>query len=184
MKDLQPEIISAIIGVGGTLCGTVLGWLLAKIDCGRVHIVIEDFQPYITYMRNDASGIDILSSIETTFTIKLYNSSSKNRVLRDFCVVCLDKKNKQLYKDVPRDKDTASTKLSHGESKYIDVINIQENSGLDIHAGCKISKKDEFLKTQKIYLYYKTGSMKQRKKLVVCKDFSYIQKQREVPING
>ena len=170
--------------MGGTLCGTVLGWLLAKIDCGRVHIVIEDFQTYTTYMRNDASGIDTLSSIEATFTIKLYNSSSKNGVLRDFYVVCLDKKNKQLYKDVPREKDAASTKTSHGESKYIEVINIKGNSGLDIHAGCKISKKDEFLKTQRIYLYYKTGSMKQRKKLVIRKDFSYIQKQREALTNG
>lgn len=184
MKELLPDTVNAIIGVGGTLCGTILGWVLAKIDFGRVQVVLDDFKAYTTYIKNKEDDFSVLSGIELTFSVKIFNASSKNQVLRDFYVVCLDEANKQVYRDVPKDKETEARAGSYQNTKYIEVINIPSNSGLDIHAGCRVQLLDDFLKTKKLYLYYKTGAMKQRRKLIVRRDFSYIEKQREDTNNG
>lgn len=179
MKDLLIENASAVISVCGTLCGTILGWILAKINLGRIHMEIDDFKTHTTYLPNGIGAESELSDIEITFSIKLFNSSDQNMVLREFFIVCLDNKKKQVYKDAPKDKDTQGLARSYDAAKYVEVINIPGNSGVDIHAGCRIQLLEEFLKSQTIYLCYKTGKMRQKKKLIVKRDFSYIKMKRE-----
>lgn len=177
---MECNYISAIIGVAGTLLGTILGWLLAKLDFGKIHIVIDNFKTYTDYVQLKSKNIAKIVAPEINFTIKLFNSSSKKKVLRDFYIICFDKNKKQVYKDVPKDANTKPATRDFGDAKYLDVINLDGNSGMDIWVTCRIQLVEDFIKTKRIYLYYKTGKMKQKRKLIVKRDFSYIELQKEI----
>lgn len=170
MNTITPDTFNTLIGVAGTLCGTILGWALAKIDFGRLHISIDDFKPYATYFGYN----DRPSAYELTFTIKIFNASSRNQVIRDCYVVCFDGKRNQTYKDVPKDKDSAIQIGKALSEKYIGVQNISPQHGLDIHAGCQVQDIEQFMRSKKVYLFYKIGNKKKRKKLVAKRDFSQI----------
>lgn len=170
---MTQETINTLIGVAGTLCGTILGWVLAKIDFGKLHIEIDDFKPYATFF---GEKDELPSDYELTFTIKLYNSSHNNMVLRDCYVVCFDDKRNQTYKDAPKDKDSAIQPGKTVSEKYIGVLNVLPQHGMDIHAGCRVQNLISFTKSKKLYLYYKIGNKKQRKKLVAKRDFSQIRR--------
>ena len=71
----------AIIAVCSTVIGTVVGWILGKINFGRLHIALSDFSEEFHY--TDPLSIYIpgkkdheLYSVKLSFKVRLYNSSS------------------------------------------------------------------------------------------------------------
>ena len=74
-------IWAAIIGVGGTLIGTLLGWLLGKINVGKLRIKVDFVQEEPYYLNSE--GKQKFNYYDFQMVISLFNKSSKNIVFRD-----------------------------------------------------------------------------------------------------
>lgn len=79
---------NAIIAVCSTVIGTVVGWILGKINFGKLHIALSDFSEEFHY--TDPLSIHIsgkkdheLYSVKLSFKVRLYNSSSISKTIRD-----------------------------------------------------------------------------------------------------
>ncbi len=104
IKILQ-ENISAIIGVSGTLLGTILGFFLHQIvRIGKIK-VFKNKVDYELFIRNSAGGFHQVESItdkvvklSVTFDIDVLNTSDYSRqVMRDIKLVIQNKKIEQNH---------------------------------------------------------------------------------------
>ncbi len=68
---------AAIIGVGGTLLGTILGFVLGKITCGKLYVNIKT-KDEINYDTQKGKTIYML-----TLVIRLFNAAGKNKIVSD-----------------------------------------------------------------------------------------------------
>ena len=67
---------TAIIGVGGTLIGTLLGWLLGKINVGKLRIKVDFVRRDPYYLNSE--GKKKFNYYDFQMIIRLFNNSSKN----------------------------------------------------------------------------------------------------------
>ena len=81
-------IWAAIIGVGGTLIGTLLGWLLGKINVGKLRIKVDFVQEEPYYLNSE--GKQKFNYYDFQMVISLFNNSSKNIVFRDVEMLFVD----------------------------------------------------------------------------------------------
>ena len=86
-------IVTAIIGVVGTLLGTILGWLLSVLsNKGKVSVYLSSWTE--TFRHKDKEGFMINSASESQAeyfeyecSLDIYNSSSDTKILRDIKIV-------------------------------------------------------------------------------------------------
>lgn len=163
--------MEAIIGVIGTLAGTVLGWLLNNLSqSGKLNIYVSSFTD--SFQHNKIGCMVPSSSVEETeyysykLILDLYNSSGTAKIMRNITVVFSDGKN-DLLKSIPHDEQTRRT-AGHA-CFYNDVgpINIPPKSiiQLNLHRGAWRSEGglDFIWKTQKVYLTYLDENSKLKK---------------------
>ena len=60
---MSEGLIAAIIGVGGTLFGTIVGWLLGKINWGKLNIKVDNFAFYPHYHEKHGEHVEQLCAI-------------------------------------------------------------------------------------------------------------------------
>ena len=93
---MDSVVITALIGVAGTLLGTLLGWMLSKIDFGKLIVSTNN----ITIKRLKISEIAGSKRKQITlyinFIISLYNNSNSNQVMRDGFIVLIGDNRKEL----------------------------------------------------------------------------------------
>ena len=171
---------TALIGVLGTLLGTLLGWWLNSLSQkGKLSIYIYSWEDSFQY--NKMGFMTNSSSIEQTqhyaykLTLDLYNSSGATRIMRNITVVFSDGK-KELYKSIPNDD---STRRSSGHACFYDEvspINIPPKSiiQLSLHNGAwnNDGGLDFIWKTKKIYLTYTDEKNRCRKVKIKAEDYS------------
>ena len=173
---MSPEII----GVIGTLLGTVLGWLLSNLSQrGKLNIYSmwrDEFQ------HNDNLGgmVNSQSKEEAKlymyhFTLNLYNSSGEPQIMRKIEITFFHDK-EELFRETPEDD---STGRSSGPLRFYDEVLPITIPGktvftVKLHGGLLDSDKrfSRIWKTNKIMLTYRDRSNKEKNVLIKKDDFS------------
>ncbi len=160
---MDTEIQIALLGILGTLGGTILGWILNSISQkGKLHVYISSWKESFTY--NKDGSMILSSSIEQTqcynykLSIDLYNSSGETRIMRDASIIFANNKN-ILFKSTPKDDDTIQVKYRRAFFDDISPINIPAKSVINLNLHDGVWKKDDSLdfiwKTNCVYFTYK-----------------------------
>lgn len=153
-----------ILGVIGTLSGTILGWLLKYLqdNLGKTEIIVEDLMHY----RNENN--------QYAYNTKIFicNHSLKPKYINDFKIV-FQKKNKKISEKIPSINNAIDSFLDFSEKESIEIVNIKHNEPQYI-IFCGLIEKDEFIKLKdadRIILTYKNNRGRIKKK-TINKNFS------------
>jgi hypothetical protein len=110
-----------IIGIAGTLLGTILGWVLGKLNFGKLNIYVHSWVD--KFSNNSHDEMCSSSSAEETiyygyfFSFEIYNSSEKTKIMRDIEIIMENKRNCRI--NTPKVSESRS-----GIYKEIEPINI------------------------------------------------------------
>ena len=182
-------LIIALIGVGGTLLGTILGWLLNSLSrIGRLKIYIVDWKE--TFQRLDVLGcmIDITSIEQTEYygyelKLDLYNNSSKTKIMRNIEIEHLQNK-KVVLRQTPHDKALREPRNYGCVDHDIGVLNISPNQVLQFTL-CNVYNKqngiENLWQSDRVRLSYMNE--KNRKKTINIKSLNYNKPFNEIQGN-
>lgn len=133
--EMKNEIIIALLGVLGTLGGTVLGWFLnALSQKGKLNIFVTSWKDKFEY--NSVGSMVSSSSIEQTkyyeynVSLDLYNSSGETKIMRDISI-CFYDKEKELCKTIP--KNLATRRTSGAVTFYDELLTVNIPAKAIIH---------------------------------------------------
>ena len=174
---MSTEMQIAIVGVIGTLAGTVLGWLLNNISqTGKLNFHLLKWQDEFKF--NSSGVLKPSSSKEETkhysykLSLDIYNSSGETKIMRDIEIVFANRK-KILFSDTPKDDSTVYKTQFSWRYDDLKAINIAPKTvlTLDLHNGFWAKEDDNFSllwKTDNVYLRYK-NEKNQNKKVKINK---------------
>jgi hypothetical protein len=174
------EFVVAAIGVGGTLLGTVLGWILNNLsNRGKLKIYVSSWSESFEY--NDNRGSMALSnSIEQVewFSYKLclniYNSSSEPRIMRDIRIVFNDRKH-DVYSETPMDDRTRQGQGSIPHYNKVAPLTIQPKTVVEIrlHGGFRKNKEKELSiwTAKKVLIEFRDDKNKKRRIPIKAEDY-------------
>lgn len=125
---MELELKIAILGIIGTILGTVVGWLLNNISrIGKLNVLISGWKD--TFQYNNQGYMTPSSTIEQTeyysyeLETDLYNSSADTKIMRNVEIVFMDGKH-SIKTSVPSD-DATKIFRQHFTSYYdVEPINI------------------------------------------------------------
>ncbi len=177
---MNSEIITALIGVGATIAGTVLGWMLNNLsNRGKLNIFVSSWKD--SFKCNNSIGVMVscskreeVQSYTYEVSFDLYNSSGITKIMRNIQIVFADGKY-DIEKQTP--KDDATKRYEHPMVYYDDVepINIPPKAviKLDLHNGAwnEDGKLDFIWKAKKVYLVYADEKNKTRRILIKSEDY-------------
>ena len=175
---LSTELQMAILGIIGTLLGTVLGWLLNSLSQkGKVKVYIKKWEE-IFEKQDEMGGFVKAGYKEAKYyhynvSLDIYNSSRETKIMRDIHVVFRNRK-KRLFSSVPKDDATRRATASIVYFDDISVVNIPAKSvlAIDLHGGLN-SSDDEWshlLNSNKVALVY-TNDKNTMKTVEVCERY-------------
>lgn len=173
------EIIIALIGVGATIAGTVLGWLLNNFsNRGKLKVFVSSWKDEFRYNKmGEMVPCSRQEEVECyTFHVSfdLYNSSGDTKIMRNIEIVFNDGKN-DIQKKRP-DND-ATKRYSHPMTFYdkVEPINIPPKVvfKLDLHDGAwdQDGEIDFIWKTNKVYLTYLDERNKTNRVLIKTENY-------------
>lgn len=171
---INSEIATALIGVGGTIVGTLLGWILNSISQkGKLQIFVSSWENNFEYNNKGfmipSSSKEQTKSYRFELVLEVYNSSQNAKIMRNIRVVFSNEK-KDLRTFIPKDN---STKYNSGlMSVYDDVapLNISPQTVLQIklHDGVwkKNNEMDFIWDAKRVYLLYENDKGKTKRILI------------------
>ena len=140
-QGLSIEIITALIGVGGTIIGTIIGWILNNIShSGWLHFYSQisglatKYDGYGGYM-----GCEKLNDSDqyTCFIdLDIYNKRADYRTVKDLQVqFCYNRKHGFSKKPL--------VKKSKNDTKYetVDIINIPPKQTISLYLSVSLKKE-------------------------------------------
>ena len=168
-------IWAAIIGVGGTFLGTILGWILSNINWGRLNVKAIRMKERIDVYCSDLQENRVTETRkkEIDYRISIYNSSNRIRVLREagiqFCKSSKDILSANL-KNLDEPYLTEKNENSDNIITYkdIEVINIPPNTWIDINAYICIDDVKKLHKTKTYFVYKNHKSNKKKVFMEKC----------------
>lgn len=175
---------AAVIGVGGTLLGTFLGWILGKIDFGKIHIgVLKADDDGMRFNCRDYNDEYIPTSLEITFRLNIVNTSLRNKALFNLNLLFVNKHNEQLFKVPIKDlNDCVQYDTIMGPmniSQEATMVNVFAHAGTSLHARIYIDNYEKWCLAKKVYLTYINKELKNKKILVRLADNVLINKEQE-----
>lgn len=192
---MNSDITTALIGVGATIAGTVLGWVLNNLsNRGELNIYVSSWEDKFQY--NDDIGemvscskCEEVQSYTYKVSFDLYNSSGNTKIMRNIQIAFSDGKS-DIEKQTPQ--DDATKRFSSPMVFYDDVkpINIPPKAviKLDLHNGSwnKNGELDYIWKTKKVYLVYTDEKNKTKRILIKSEDYEnyFINHKPEEKENG
>lgn len=158
--------MEAILGIVGTLLGTVLGWLLARWNIGKLYISLDSFEEKY-YRLTELGGVEqfefgILTGVELNFAIHLYNSFPVTRAIRECQLVLFDSAGFEITRLPVEDK--ASARFAAGTIHYDDIgiVNLNGYTSKDVKGRIAIFDLDLMYKISKIEFHYKNEKRKEK----------------------
>ncbi len=147
-------IWAAIIGVGGTILGTLLGFFLGKIDFGKFKVKIKKDREIPYY------NCGTLDEFHQIIIINLYNGANKNRVFREAKIVLKDISDVEIVVLPLQDATVKNINVIED----LNAINILPQTGLDIRAKYVINGDniDLAYKAKKVVLQYQNEKFKKK----------------------
>ena len=169
----------AMIGVIGTLMGTILGWILGRLDFGRLHIAFDNFiyefgAPGSLFHIHGVQPNEV-HSYKLSTTIQLYNSSNRNMILRNASFIFSDGKT-DLFSEEAYDDSTRRFVAKSLDYDKLEIVNIPPHQGLNYNVHIYTTKIDEILRCKKIYFCYKSEKLKTKR--IHFKNVDYSQQPR------
>ena len=171
---------AAIIGVIGTLLGTILGWFL-NVFSGRGKISAylsswdEKFEYLVFDVMNNSNSIEQTEYFEYSCSIDIYNSSVETKILRNIRIVFCNEK-KEILSFIPNDKSTK--RFSCGRTIYENIVsqNIPPNSVINLNLSSGIWIKEfneqEIFDANKIYFEYVDEKSRKRRCFIKKVDYN------------
>ena len=180
MLKMDNEITTALIGVGATIVGTVLGWMLNNLSYrGKLNVFVSSWKDSFKYNNSRGEMVpcskrEEVQSYTYEVSFDLYNSSGNTKIMRNIQIVFANGKD-DIEKQTP--KDDSTKRYAHSMVYYDDVepVNIPPKVviKLDLHKGAwdKDGELDFIWKTKKIYLVYIDEKNKTRRILIKSEDY-------------
>ena len=163
-------------GIIGTLLGTILGWILARCNIGKLYISLGSYDE--VYLRHNLLGGMVsatttgeLIQAELSFVIHLYNSYPINRTIRECELVMLDSDGSVLSRMPVRDLTTKRRVDYVHLSDAVGVVNLDGYKSKDIQAFVIIDDIDLLYKIARIEFHYKNE--KRKEKILRYKDIAF-----------
>ena len=179
------EYFSAIIGVAGTVIGTLLGFILGKMNLGRLHFDFS-FKDKIengfacTAKNKDGSTYQIdfndigkrgdefvkLEYLNLEMDIKIYNSSERDNVISDLKIALMNNKNILITEGII---DPASVKHSHviSTGDFYKVLNIPSKQAVNVPVKVSFFVGGEIDKCTSIVFCYKDKKFREQRKTIM-----------------
>lgn len=191
---MDSEITTALIGVGATIVGTVLGWMLNNLsNRGKLNIFVSSWEDKFQHNNSfgemvPCSNREDVRNYSYEVSLDLYNSSGNTKIMRNIKIVFNDGKD-DIEKNTPM--DDATKKFSQPLVFYDKVgpINIPPKAviKLNLHDGVwnENGKLDFIWKSKKIYLVYTDEKNKIRRKLIKTENYeNYFNNHTQEDTNG
>lgn len=168
---MSVDIQIAVLGIVGTLSGTVLGWLLNSLSQkGKINVFVKKCEE--TYMKTERTGGLVECNFEEAeyyqynLSVDVYNSSRETRIMRDICIAFMDKK-ELCFTSIPQDDSTERSGHHRVYYEDISVVNIPAKSvaAIDLHGGLN-SGNDEWKhlsNSNRIMIMYSDEKNKRKK---------------------
>lgn len=160
MQDYGPQVL----GIIGTILGTVIGWLLHFIsdNIAKTYINIESFNEQKSE-KNEYACI---------FKLFVYNDSRKQQCIRNLRLSFTDNKGKILFESwLSEGRCIFQTVRSYNENKVPFMISVNSYEQSE-HFFSDLISEGEFVKlleTKKVYLLYEDRKNKTKKIKIVSK---------------
>lgn len=176
---MDSEITTALIGVGATIIGTVLGWLLNNLsNRGKLNIFVSSWEDNFEYNSLGemipCSKCEEVENYSYKVSFDLYNSSGNTKIMRNIQIVFTDGK-VDLKKYTPMDDATKNYSQSLIFYDKVGPVNIPPKAviKLNLHDGTwsENGKLNFIWKSKKIYLIYTDERNKLRRKLIKTENY-------------
>lgn len=182
----------ALIGVGGTLLGTILGWLLNSFSgCGKLKIYVTSWKETFEY--NHTGRMINSNSKEQTqsycyeLEFDLYNSSSDIKIMREIKIEFLNGKKLSVAQIPYDDAKTVSGQPFYSRS-YVEPTNVLPKSVLHYKFCRGFGKEDldDIWKSDKVVLSFLDEKNRKRTIFIASleHDKYFTEKINEVELNG
>ena len=167
--------MEAMVGVIGTILGTVLGWFLNSIsNRGKIKLFISSWENEFR-CRNEYGDMvktpapEKVEYYSCSFALDIYNSSGEPKIMRNIQIAYNNGKS-DVIKHIPQDED--SRRNSSGLIRYDDIIplTIPAKSVFQIHLRDGLwHQSTEFpslWNVEKVYLLYTDENNKEKRTLI------------------
>ncbi len=177
---MSENILIALIGVGATIAGTILGWALNNIsNKGKLNFYIKSWKKSFKYCEEhflyDSPSAEKTQCYVYCLSIEIYNSSNNTKIMRDIKLSFYDKKNELIY-DIPLDTDTEILCSPKAHYDKVGPINISAKKIKTLNLHNEIYNKkglpSYIWNTKNIYLVYINEKSKKKKILIESEDYS------------
>ena len=174
------EYLIAIIGVLGTLAGTVLGFMLHKIKLGKLYFNFAlDKNIKSSFINEGGTSYEMLLEYKkhnrhipftpTIFNLKMdmkiYNSSDTGDAISQITIIFIDRGNHKLSIEVGNPiRNNSDIQCLTDES--LKVINIPGKQAVNIPVDIFVRNLDKLSKCTAIALEYKDNHFKKRREII------------------
>ena len=170
VENLSENVLCAIIGVGGTVIGTIAGFLLSTIgkNCGRKTLTITDVKTYWGTGEVDGYGGYYGSQLE--FTLTILNKKGKNLILeKPTCELYSGSEMLAAYScEDDETRQLVAQRLVYEPMMYLDISpksSVQKR--IHVPAGGNLTSCD------KVVFVYSWGIVKRKKMIWVKEDITH-----------
>lgn len=177
---MDSEITTTLIGVGATIAGTVLGWILNNLsNRGKLNIFTSFWKDSFEYNGSIGKMVACSKREEVEcYTYKasfdIYNSSGNTKIMRNIRIVFNDGKN-NIKSQIPQDTATAKYVCTMALYDNVKPINIPPKTVMKLDLNNVVWNSDDKLefiwKTKKVYLVYIDEKNKIRRRLIKTEDY-------------
>ena len=182
----------SLIGVGGTLLGTLFGWLLARKSHKKLDVRVLKIrnQEFIYKQEHYSDETEKLDCLEIKLDLLFYNPSDVTKMIDDITFETFDKKNKPLFSVHLNDIENRQVIVgSIAFPQNIDLENIPPHFGVkyfvEFFIGFEELKKKDLIK--KAYIAYMDEKGKRIKVRYSFESFSILkdpidfEKKHQIP---
>lgn len=180
--------MEAMVGIIGTILGTVLGWFLNSIsNRGKIKLFVSSWENEF-WRRNDYGEMaktpapEKIEWYSCSFALDIYNSSGEPKIMRNIQIAYNNGKS-DVIKHIPQDED--SRRNSSGLILYDDItpLTIPAKSIFQIHLRDGLwHESTEFpslWNVERIYLLYTDENNKEKRVLLTSKSIKQSLKEKK-----
>ena len=177
---MRIEIQTALIGVGATIAGTILGWILnALSNSGSLKVFVSFWEDSFKHLSSFGEMVPCVNGAEVqNFSYKvsldLYNSSGNIKIMRNIRIVFSDGKH-DIKIETPLDDATKRSSPPMVFYDKVGPINIPPKTVINImfHGGASSQngELDFIWKSKKVYLLYTDEKNRLRREVLKVEDY-------------
>lgn len=177
---MRSEIQTALIGVGATIAGTILGWILnALSNSGSLKVFVSFWEDSFKHLSSFGEMVPCVNRAEVqNFSYKvsldLYNSSGNIKIMRNIRIVFSDGKH-DIKIETPLDDATKRSSPPLVFYDKVGPINIPPKTVINImfHGGAsnQNGELDFIWKSKKVYLLYTDEKNRLRREVLKVEDY-------------